>query len=591
MPVRQHLRLSRRECLATLALVVPALAACGAPSAGSIPAAGTAASNAVVKPTAAATSGPSVASTSAAAAQPTPVTGASTATKPASANAQAAQNPQSNAVVYGTFADAQILNPFLSTDTASSGVTGLIFEGLVKADPKTGAAIPSLAESWEQSPDGLSYTFRIRPNVKWSDGQPFTAEDAKFTFDTILDPKTQTVRKNLYDKVKTFEVPDPMTLKVTLKESYCPFLLSSMGMGLVPKHILSKSADINKDDFNSKSPLGTGPYMFKEWKKDDHLSLVANPNYWQGKPKIEQWIMKVVKDANVVAAQLKTGEVDYSTVQPDALEDMQKQPNVNVSTYYARSYDYIGYNLDRPMFQDKRVRQAFTYALDRDVFVQKILYGQGQVINAPIPPVSWAYNAKVPSFKYNIDTAKKLLQDAGWTPGADGLLQKDGKPLKFTLVTNSGNKVREQIATIAQDQLKKIGVQVDTNLMEWNAFLDKVNKTHDFDAIVLGWSLGIDPDQKSIWSTSEYPNGLNSTKYSNPEVDTLLEQARRLPGCSQEGRKALYDTFQERISDDQPYTFLYIPKTLLITNKRLQGIEPSVWSGVAWNIHQWSLSQ
>jgi len=486
-------------------------------------------------------------------------------------------------LVYGTSGDAQTLNPILSTDTASSIVHARIFEGLVGIDAETGRPIPGLAERWDQSPDGMTYTFRMRRGVTWSDGTPLTAEDAKFTFDTIMDPKTKTVRRGDYDKVASFDVVDPATFRVTLKEPYCPFLVN-MAIGLVPKHVLATSPDVNTDDFNTKTPIGTGPYTLMEWKKDDHITLTANPSYWRGAPKIGHWVMKVVKDTNVVFAQLKTGEIDVATIDPATMDEAQRQPNLTVTPYYSLGYNFIGYNEAHPIFQDKRVRQAMTHAIDRDALVQKVLYGQGQVINGPIPPISWAYASDTPEFEYNPATSKQLLAQAGWTPGPDGMLQKDGKPFAFTLTTNSGGTVRAAIATIVQDQLKKVGIRVETTVIEWNAFLDRVNKSHDFDAVVLAWSLGNDPDQKATWATSSYPSGFNFIKYSNSRVDSLLDQARSVPACDQATRQSLYAQVQALIADDQPYTFLHMPKTVVVANKRVQGLRPSPWTNLFWNV-------
>jgi len=390
-------------------------------------------------------------------------------------------------VIYGNTTDIKIMNPFLSTDVYSSIINGFMFEGLVKADPDTGAPIPSLAEKWDVSTDGLTYTFHIRPNVNWSDGQPFTADDAKFTFDTIMDPKTQTVRKSLYSKVKSFTVVDPMTFQVALTEVYCPFLIGSMSMGLVPKHLLQNSSDINKDPFNSKSPVGTGPYTFVEWANGDHVTMQANPHYWNGTPKIAQFIYKVVPNATVVAEQLKTGEVDVATIEPKDLADMQKQSNVNVIANDALGYEYIGYNQARPLFQDKLVRQALTTAINRQVIVDKILFGQGSVLNAPMPAKSWAYNPAVAKmYPYDPNQAKALLKQAGWTAGADGILAKGGQKLAFTVIYSSNSQLLTQLMTIVQQEWKSIGVDTTLKPMDFSALLDVVNKTRDYDAVTLG---------------------------------------------------------------------------------------------------------
>jgi peptide/nickel transport system substrate-binding protein len=395
-------------------------------------------------------------------------------------------------------------------------------------------------------------------------------------------------------QVASLAALDPLTFRVVLKQADCPFLTNAMTIPLVPQHLLAGSADINTDPFNSSRPVGTGPYVFKECQKDDHLTLVANPIYWQGRPRIDQWIRKVVKDDNVILGQLKTGEVDYATLQPDAVEELTPQPNLNVTSFPGPITGYIAYNLDRPLFQDQRVRLALTYALDRELIVQRLLWGHGQVLNSPIVPHSWAYDTRLPTYPYDPDKARQLLAEAGWTPGPDGILQKDGQRFAFTLTTNTGNKVREAVAIIAQDQWAKVGIEVQPQLLQFSTFNERFQQTHDFDAVVAGATLGVAPDQTSTWSSQAYPTGESYVHYRNPRVDALLEQARTLPSCDQAARKALYDQFQEQLVADQPYTFLYAWQTGLAVNKRLQNVMPSPWAGsspyVAWSIKDWGLA-
>lgn len=493
-------------------------------------------------------------------------------------------------MIYGNTTDIKIMNPILSTDAYSALIDGFIFEGLVKADPDTGAPTPWLAEKWDTSADGLTYTFHLRPGVNWSDGQPFTADDAKFTFETILDPKTQTVRKSLFDKVQTFTVVDPMTFQVKLKEVYCPFLVSSMSFSLVPKHLLQNSADINKDDFNTKHPVGTGPYTFVEWINGDHVTLQANPHYWGGAPKIGQFIYKVVPNATVLAQQLKTGEVDLAVIEAKDLADMQKQSNVNVISNDALGYEYIGYNQARPLFQDKLLRQALTTAINRQAIVDKILFGQGSVLNAPMPSRSWAYNPAVANlYPYDPTKAKALLKQAGWTAGSDGILTKGGQKLAFTSIFSSNSTVVTQLMTIAQQEWKAIGVDCTLKPMDFDALLDVINKTRAFDTATLGWSLGLDPDQTSIWSSDQIKSGFNYISYNNPEIDSLLKQGTSIPGCSQAARKAIYDKFQQIIADDEPYTFAYSGKNLTVVSKRIQGTHITPFATFA-NIQNWTIS-
>jgi len=511
-------------------------------------------------------------------------------------------------VIYGTFADAQVLNPILSTDVPSSEIIARVFDSVVDIDPNNGQPIPNLAERWQISSDGLTYTFYFNKNVKWHDGKPFTAHDVKFTIEAILDPKTQTVRKNLFELVKGakdriagkaaetegVKVVDDYTLQITLTETYCPFLVSSMSfLRPLPRHLL-EGKDINTDEFNRR-PVGTGPFKFKEWVKDDHITLVRNENWWKrsGGPYIDEFIRKVVKDATVVVAQLKTGEVDIGGIEPKDLAEIQREAHLDVRKYLGLGYTYIGYNLARPPLDDRRVRLALTHAVDMKSVVEKVLLGEGVQMAGHMPPASWAYNPNIKPPEYNPQRARQLLEQAGFKPGPDGIMQRDGKPLKFTLYTNSGNKVREQVATIAKDQWKQIGVDVDIQFQEWNAFLDRLNKTRDFDMVIVGWSLGVDPGPafKSIFHSGEIEGGFNFVSYRNPEVDRLIEEGLRVPGCDQEKRKQIYWRVQEIMAEDPPYNFGFAANTIIAVNRRVQGVNPTVFGGTFYNIHDWYVTK
>jgi len=489
-------------------------------------------------------------------------------------------------VVFADFAEPSVLNPVLSTE--SPRVSHLIFDSLVSADPQTGTPVPSLAESWEMSADGLTVTFHIRPNVTWSDGQPFSADDARFTFDAIRNPTNASPFKANFDQIASVNTPDPLTLQVTLKAPTCAFLLNAMSIGILPEHVLGKLADLRQDalNFNQQPTTGTGPFVYSERQKGDHITLVANPRYWRGRPKFDEWIFKVVPDANVEVVQLETGEVDYAIVQPDAMDELQAA-GLNLQTYFGRGYDFIAYNLQRPFFQDPRVRQALTYALDRRQIVEQVLFGQGRLVDSPIPSISWAYNGSLPGYTYNLDTARTLLAEAGWTPGADGTLRKGDQAFQFTLDTNSGNKVRGADTVIAQAQFKKLGIDVQPETLELSAFNQKVRTRRDFDAAVYGVTTDLDPDQTATWSSSQAANSPNFIGYSNPAVDDLLRQAATVPGCGLPTRTQLYASFQKILADDQPYTFLYARKTVLAVNKRIDGIAPSGWAGDESGIQTW----
>ena len=546
-------RLTRREFVAQVALL--AAAAC-------TPAPGAA--------------GPSSSTPSAAAAAAPPI-------QPAGAG-------KLTTVVYAVSSNPATLNPLLDDSGASQSGYELMFESLVKPDPQTGAPAPALAMTWDATADGLTWTFHLRPNVTWHDGRPFSADDVKYTFDAVTDAKTKTPYRSRFSNIATYDAPDTSTFRVTLKAPDCPFLLTAMQTPIVPRHLLAESADINSDEFNTSRPVGTGPFMFKEWQRSDHVTLVANPNYWKGRPKIDQWVRRTVSDDNVLQALLKTGEIDYANVSFAAIQELSGLSHLELRTIPSPILiTYIGYNLDRPLFKDKRVRQALTQALDRQAIVNSLLYGQGDVLDSSIAPVSWAYSANVQKFPYDVAAAKRLLAEVGWTPGPDGILQKDGTRFSFSISTNSSNKERVSIATIAQDAWNKIGVQVQTDLLETNAFLAKYQQSREWDSIVAGGAgLTIDPDQTNFWSSKSIPAGTNFAHYSNPQVDQLLDQARTQPGCTPETRKPLYVQFQQVLADEQPVSFLYSANTDVFINKRLQNVQSSPWVGaspfIAWSI-------
>jgi len=495
-------------------------------------------------------------------------------------------------VVFGASSEVRTLNPLLANDGASQSAYELLFDSLVKPDPSSGAPVAALADRWDQSADGLTYTLHIRPGVTWSDGQPLTADDARFTLDTVRDPNIPTVYRSRLDAVESIKAVDASTLRIALKQPFCPFLSNALQIPIVPKHLLAGSRDLNTDQFNTH-PVGSGPFTFKEWQNNDHLTLAANPSYWAGRPKIDQWVRKVVKDDTVIVQQLKTSEVDYASVQPEALDDLRAQSFLSVMSFAGPVTGVIAYNLDRPLFQDVRVRQALTLALDRAGIIKSVLFGEGDALNSPIVPASWAHNTALPAFAYDPARARQQLLDAGWTPGSDGVLEKDGARFEFTLLTNTGNKVREAVSTIAQDQWSKVGVRVHTQFSEFGAFTTRYQQAHDFDAVLTGGVAPTDPDLTTAWSSKEFPSGGNYVHYANPDVDALIDKARTVRGCDQSTRKSMYDRAQALIADDQPMSFLYVFHTSLAANKRIRNISPSPWSGaspyVGWNITNWSV--
>ncbi len=477
-------------------------------------------------------------------------------------------------LIFSLGGEVSVINPILSTDSTSSAVEGAIFNGLITFNESL-KAVPDLARSWIVSADGKIWTFNLRRDVKWHDGRPFTAADVVFTFDSILNPKVNSVRRSDFmidGRPIRFKVIDKFTVQALLPKPFAPFL-TRCGMGIIPQHLLA-GKDLNTAGFN-RQPVGTGPFIFKEWVSGDHLTLVRNPAYYLGRPKLAEIIYKIIPDENTRLVALESGEIDETGIPPKDYRRLKAKPGINVFESDILMYTYLGFNLADPKFSDKRVRQALAYATDKKQLVNLIFRGLAAPAYAPSAPISWAYSDKVPKYLYDPAKARELLKAAG------------AENLEFTILVNQGNKEREKAAVILQQQYKKVGVQVKVRVLEWSALLKIINAPKDpkeFEAVLMGWSLGLDPDAYSIWHSSEYPRGFNFIKYKNPAVDRLLEEGRVTMDQSQ--RKAIYAKLWQLISADQPYVFLWYPKGVEGVRERVGGLSKPGPAGLFLNLEK-----
>ncbi|NQT00279.1 MAG: peptide-binding protein [Candidatus Omnitrophica bacterium] len=491
-----------------------------------------------------------------------------------------------DAIVTGSIGDARTLVPILASDSASGTICGLVFNGLIKYD-KDINLVGDLAESWEIQQDGLVIIFHLRKNVRWQDGEPFTANDVEFTYRKLIDPKVKTPYGGDFEKVKSLKVIDDHTIKVTYKEPFSPGL-ASWGMSIMPQHLLGQE-DLNDTSF-SRSPIGTGPYKFKQWKTAEKIELVSNHDYFEGRPFIDRYIYRIIPDQATMFLELRAQGVDQIGLTPLQYE-RQTETNFFKQTfrkyrYPSFGYTYLGFNLLNPKFQDKRVRQAISFAIDKDEIIEGILLGLGRVCTGPFPPESWAYNKQVQPFPFDPETSKQLLRAAGWADtDGDGWLDKEGQRFEFTIVTNQGNAQRKMCAEIIQRRLAEIGIKVKIKIIEWSSFISEFVDKKKFDALILGWSLSRDPDSFDIWHSSKTKEGeFNFISYNNPELDQLTEQGRRI--FDQDQRKQIYHRIHEILHEDQPYVFLYVPDALPIVHQRFRGIQPAPL-GIGYNFIKW----
>ncbi len=522
-------------------------------------------------------------------------------------------------IIEGSFSDIKTMDPILVADTASDAVTSKIYDSLVQADPKNGEPKPRMA-TFDQSKDGLTYTFTINDKANWSDGKPVIAEDY-LTAKKLVAKSKLTVRKSNFQdivgwkdyvdgKASTIsgiqiDPSDPKKFTVKLTKVSCDAIFQ-ISLYVLPTQVFGKYAtDTSKDEIdrapeNTAPPVASGPFKFKEWKQGDQVVLTRNDTYWNGAPNVDEYVFKVVADSTVLAAQLKTGEINFGAIEPKDLADIQAQEGLKVATVPQLGYTYIGWKVDStnvPALGDKRVRQALAYGLNMKDVIQAVLFGQGQIHVAHHVPVQWAYPDPTTLEPYAFDPkkAEDLLQQAGYKKNAGGIYEKDGKPISFTIVTNQGNKTRETLAQVAAEQYKKIGVDAKVSLQQFSTMVSKLESGDpSIDAWIIGWSLGSSVDPYAIWDSSQIPDpatkktGFDFGGYKNADVDKAIDQARNPSNgdCSIATRKKAYATFNKILNEDQPYNFGFVPNDLYVTPKTLQNFDPGSFSAT-YNIEKW----
>ncbi|RUM87277.1 MAG: peptide-binding protein, partial [Thermodesulfatator sp.] len=430
--------------------------------------------------------------------------------------------------------------------------------------------------------------FYLRKGVKWHDGVEFTAEDVLFGFRLITDPHTPTAYAGDFLEVDRAEVLNRYTFRVHYRRPFAPALSSWGNLVVLPKHLL-QGKDLTRSAFG-RHPIGTGPFRFYQWRTQEKIVLEANPDYFAGRPYLNWIVFRVIPDPATMFMELKAGGIDWMDLTPLQFARETNTPAFRARfrkyKYLAFSYTYLGYNLRHPLFRDRRVRQALSYAINKQEIVEGVLFGLGVPATGPYKPDTYWYNPNVRHYPYDPEKARELLARAGWrdTDG-DGVLDKDGHPFEFTILTNQGNLSRLLTAQIIQRRLSQIGLRVHIRTVEWTAFIHEFIDKRRFEAVILGWTTGPEPDLYDVWHSSKIkPPGLNFISYANPEVDRLLEAGRRT--FDRQKRKRIYDRFQEILAEDQPYTFLYVPMALPCIHRRFHGIKPAPL-GISYNLERW----
>ena len=364
------------------------------------------------------------------------------------------------------------LIPNVLSDSASFEIGSMLYSGLITRD-KDLNIIGELAESWTFSQDCLDLTFNLRRNVRWHDGRPFTAADVVFTYETMIHPKTPTAYREDFKAVAEVAAPDPYTLRVRYKQPYAK-ALQSWGLWMLPRHLLEsyvREGRLREAPQNRSNPVGTGAYRFGEWKPGEKVVLVANPDYFEGRPHLGRVVYRIIPSQATIFLELKAKGVDAAGLTALQFKRQTEYPAFRKAyhkyEYPANAYTYLGFNLKDPRFADRRVRQAIAHAINKRELIDGVLLGLGREATGPYKPGTWAHNPDVPTYPYDMAKARALLADAGWTEtNADGVLVRNDQPFTFELLTNQGNDERKKVAEIVQASLKELGIQVDIRVIE-----------------------------------------------------------------------------------------------------------------------------
>ncbi|MBI3943617.1 MAG: ABC transporter substrate-binding protein [Chloroflexi bacterium] len=492
------------------------------------------------------------------------------------------------------------LNPIGVRTIGAFYLQSVMYDGLVRASDNWDTAEPDLAESWTVSPDGKTYTFKLRKNVKWHDGKPFTAADVEFTYKTFLTKAVgSTLANNLLaikgaqdfydgktDKLTGIQVVDDNTIVFELNNANAAFIPATLTRhSVVPKHVWEnvKPEDLNKPGTWEKGQIGTGPFKFSQYVLDKFVEFVRNDEYWGSKPKLDKILyVKVGTTPEAQSVSLEKGDLDYSPIPVTDMERLGKLANITVGTKAVYNLRTFRINLSKPYFQDKRVRQAMAYGIDRVGLCQTVLQGLCEPWVSPVAPNQKWLNPNIPAYKYDPEKAKALLQEAKWDPNQE-----------FELSLYYNDQVSKDYIAAVQQQLARIGmkarvVQLDASAVQTYYYADR-----KFDVMYAGAGISPDPNEfsNSLLCTATWPKGANAMGYCNQRVDELFAQG--LAATDEAQRKKIYDEMQMILSDEEPTIGLHLLKISYGFNKRVQNGDAiaNVWNiPYNWHIENVSVS-
>jgi len=499
--------------------------------------------------------------------------------------------------------DIKSLNPLLNSNTTDVMVGRLMFEPLL-SDTPSNTLMPMLAirvptqENGGISNDGLTITYHLRKNAKWTDGVPVTSKDVKWSWQAIMNPDNNIISRHAYDQIASIDTPDPFTVVVHLKQRFSPFVDSfftdsDQPYPVAPAHILSKYANIDQIPFNSNPNVSDGPFKFVRWARGDHFELAANDSFFMGKPGLKGIVIRVIPDENTIVNLLQTHEIDWMFEASINNYPLVKNiPGVRLVWVDVNGYEDLQLNVQRPLLGDIRVRQAIAYAEDKQRLVDTLTFGQQHIATEDQPPFMWAYDPNVKSYPHNVQMARQLLTQAGWAPGRDGIMTKNGQRLSLTLVSNASNVTRRKEAVEIQQMLRQAGIDVQVKNYQGDvlfapAAMGGILQNGRFDLSLAGWYAGVDPDDSTNFTCANMaPKGYNYSRYCSAQMDAAQRMA--LENYDIPTRRKAYFRIQQLLATDMPESFTYYQRQMQPINANFRGFDPSPVLE-AWNAWQWSI--
>jgi peptide/nickel transport system substrate-binding protein len=514
----------------------------------------------------------------------------------AAPSATPAPPPAPTTLVIATGVDISGVNELVASATRQfdQDVLSQLFLRLAQEQPDYAehppTFAPQLASSWDSSPDGLTLTFHLRDDVKWSDGVPVTADDVRFTWQAQTSNEVGWPNAYLKDSIRDVEVADPHTVRFHFTRRFATQMLAANEGLILPAHAWSKlpfaqwpeSADWFRDHL-----VVDGPFTIERWKPQEEVVLRANAGYYKPeRPRLERVVFRVVPDEAARLQELVGGEAGLvEGVPPDRTDEVSRVPGRRVQSVWIRAYTAIVWNTRRPPFDDPKVRRALTLAIDRPGLVEAVWHGRARIADSPVLSTVWAHPADLHPLPYDLAEARRLLAEAGFRDtNGDGVLERRGKPLRIELSTNIGNQLRHDALVLIQDQLARAGVAVTPAFRESSAQRAKLT-AHEFDGALTAWGMPTDLDLRYGFDGRD-PQGTNWGRYSNREIDRLLDEIDRQPDLA--AAKPLFVRIQQLIHEDQPYTFLWEQPRFIGLDARLTAT-PSALSTFT-GLEDWQLA-